>query len=228
MHPTRDELSLALDDGSKHGQRRSFKVSRFWEVTIDHVAREAFNGLDVAARGEILEGPDADVTRCDAGQDSPGHRAFSKNTFTRQDGCERPRCRNPQRMHCFADEIFAQDRPQCGAAIAPPGERCWPRTLQLDIAPLAVPVQDLAKEDCTAVAKLGNEIAELMRCVGHCDRLGAGRMTLPANTAASSSGSRPSVWMPSSEARASLNLIKCGFATGVGESRAKKRSGRRA
>jgi hypothetical protein len=41
-------------------------------------------------------------------------------------------------MHCFANEIFSQDRPQCGAAIAPPGERRSARALQLDIAPLAV------------------------------------------------------------------------------------------
>jgi hypothetical protein len=46
--------------------------------------------------------------------------------------------------------------------------------------------------------------------------------------AANSSGSQPSVWMPSSEASDSLNLIKWGFATGVGESRAKKCSGKRA
>jgi hypothetical protein len=31
------------------------------------LAGEAFNGFHVAARGEILEGSDADVTRCDAG-----------------------------------------------------------------------------------------------------------------------------------------------------------------
>src|ERR1700722_12365925 len=49
------------------------------------------------------------------------------------------------------------------------------RTLQLDIATLAVVVYDLAKENCAAVAKLRNEIAELMRGVGHRDRLGAQR-----------------------------------------------------
>jgi hypothetical protein len=57
----------------------------------------------------------------------------------------------------------------------PPGERRSARALQLDIAPLAVAVHDLAKEDCAAVTKLGNEIAELMPGIGHRDRLGAGR-----------------------------------------------------
>src|SRR3984957_20862603 len=78
-------------------------------------------------------------------------------------------------MHCFANEIFSQDRPQCGAAIAPPGERRSARALQLDIAPLAVAVHDLAKEDCAAVAELRNEIAELMPGIGHRDRLHARR-----------------------------------------------------
>src|ERR1700729_4432426 len=76
-------------------------------------------------------------------------------------------------MHCLANEIFAQDWPQCGAAIPPPGERRSARALQLDIAPLAVAVHDLAEEDCAAVAELRNKIAELMPGIGHRDRLGA-------------------------------------------------------
>ena len=83
-------------------------------------------------------------------------------------------------MHRFANEIFAQGRPQCGAAIAPPGERRSARALQLDIAPLAVAVHDLAKEDCAAIAKLRNEIAELMPGIGHRDRLGTRRNDVAA------------------------------------------------
>jgi hypothetical protein len=78
-------------------------------------------------------------------------------------------------MHCFADEIFAQDRRQRSAAIAPPGERRSARALQLDIAPLAVAVHDLAKKDRAAAAKLRNKIAELMPGIGHRDWLGAQR-----------------------------------------------------
>jgi len=74
-------------------------------------------------------------------------------------------------MHRFANEIFAQDRPQCGAAVSAPRERRSSRALQLDIAPLAVAVQDFAEEDCAAVAKLRNEIAELMPGIDHRDRL---------------------------------------------------------
>jgi hypothetical protein len=78
-------------------------------------------------------------------------------------------------MHGFADKIFAQGRPQCGAAIAAPGKRRSARALQLDIAPLAVAVDDFAKEDSAAIAKLRNEIAELMPGVDHGDWLGAQR-----------------------------------------------------
>ena len=70
-------------------------------------------------------------------------------------------------MHRFADEIFAQDRPQCRPAVSAPRERRSARALQLDIAVFAVLVQDLAKEDCVAVAKLRNEIAELMPGIAH-------------------------------------------------------------
>ena len=156
-------------------------------------------------------------------------------------------------MHRFANEIFAQDRPQCGAAVSAPRERRSSRALQLDIAPLAVAVQDFAEEDCAAVAKLGMVVV-----VDDQDRENEGDLvmaaeaatpetiafflahtsgvigsapegvTLPANIAASRSGSRPCVFTPSSEASESLNLIRWGFATGVGASRAKKCSGRRA
>jgi hypothetical protein len=91
-------------------------------VTIDCVAGEAFDGFHVAARGEVLEGPDADVTRCDAGQCGPGQLAVAENSFAGCGGCQRPGGRNSERMHCFTNEIFAQDWPQCGAAIPPPGE----------------------------------------------------------------------------------------------------------
>jgi hypothetical protein len=56
-----------------------------------------------------------------------------------------------------------------------PRERRSSRALQLDIAPFAVAVQDLAQKDRAAVAKLRNEIAELMPGIGHRDRLGARR-----------------------------------------------------
>ena len=114
-------------------------------------------------------------------------------------------------MHRFADEIFAQDRPERGATIAAARERRSSGAFQLDVASPAVAVQRLAQQDGAAVAEPGNEVAELMSGIGHRDRLGARRHWLPANVADSPSGPTPRVSMPNSEARASLNLISRGL-----------------
>ena len=142
-------------------------------MAINDVVRKTLDGFEVAARGEILEGSDPDVTRSDTGQHGARQLAVAINRFAGRDGRQRPRGRNSERMHRFADEIFAQNRPQGGAPVAAPRVRRSARALQLDIAPLAVAIQDLAEEDCTAVAKLRNEMAELMPGIGHRDRLGA-------------------------------------------------------
>jgi hypothetical protein len=81
MHPARDQQSLALGDELKERQERPLRVSGLGELTIDYVVGEEFNGFHVAARGEILEGPNADVTRCDAGQYRPRQLAVAENGF---------------------------------------------------------------------------------------------------------------------------------------------------
>ena len=115
------------------------------------------------------------MTGGDAGQHGARHRAVAIDGLAGRDGGQRPGGRNAERVHRLADEIFAQHRPQRRAPVAAPRERRSARALQLDVAPLAVAVQDLAEQDGAAVAELGNEIAELMPGVGHRDRLGARR-----------------------------------------------------
>jgi hypothetical protein len=81
------------------------------EVAIDYVIGQTFDGFQVAACREILKGSDADVTRCDAGQYGPSQLTVAIHGFTGRDGRQRPCGRNSERMHRFANEIFAQDRP---------------------------------------------------------------------------------------------------------------------
>ncbi len=81
-------------------------------------------------------------------------------------------------MHRLADDVFAQDRPERGAAVAAAGERGRAGTLQLDVAAHAVAVDDFAEQDGTAVAELGNKVAELVARIGHRDRVGAIRQAL--------------------------------------------------
>ena len=175
MHPARDQQGLAFQDGLKQRQSGPLGVAGLGEVTINDVVGKTFDGFLVAARGEILEGSDPDVAGCDAGQHSSGQLAVAINRFAGRDSRQRPSGRNSERMHRFADEIFAQDRPQRGAAVSAPRKRRPARALQLDVAPLAATVQDLAEEDRAAIAKLRNETPELMPGVGHRDRLCARR-----------------------------------------------------
>ena len=73
MHPTRNQQSLAFHDDLQQRQDRPLSVTGFGEVTIDCVEGQAFNGFHIAARREILKGPDPDVTRCDASSTAPGN-----------------------------------------------------------------------------------------------------------------------------------------------------------
>ena len=63
--------------------------------------------------------------------------------------------------------------PERGAAVAPARERRRARSLELDVAADAVPVDDFAEQDGPAVAELGHEMAELVAGIGHRDRVGA-------------------------------------------------------
>jgi len=79
----------------------------------------------------------------------------------------------PKRVHRLADEIFAQNRSKRSASVAAPGERRLPRAFQLDVAPHAVAIQDLAEQDCAPIAELTNEVGKLVSGIGHGNRLGA-------------------------------------------------------
>jgi hypothetical protein len=70
---------LTFHDDLEHRQDGPLRVSGLGEVTIDYIAGEAFNGFRVAACGEILEGPNAEVTRCDTGQYGPGQLVVTEN-----------------------------------------------------------------------------------------------------------------------------------------------------
>ena len=162
MHPARDQPGLAFHDGLKQREAGPLGVAGVGKVAIDDVVGKTLDRFEVAARGEILEGSDTDVARCDAGQHGSRQLAIAIDRFPGRDGGQRPRGRDSERMHRLADEIFAQDRPQRGAAVSASREWRSARALQLDVPPLAVAIQDLAEEDRAAVAELGNEVSELM------------------------------------------------------------------
>src|SRR5580704_14155527 len=113
----------------------------------DDVISEAPDCIQIPTRREELEGADTDVARRDAGQYRSGHRRLAPNRLAGRHSGERSGCRNPERRHRLADDVFAQDRPERRASIAPPGKRRWARSLELNVAAHAVPIDHLAEKN---------------------------------------------------------------------------------
>ena len=82
MHPARDQQGLAFHDGLKQRQAGPLGIAGIGELAIDDVVGQTFDGFQIAARGEILEGSDADVAGCDAGQHGSRQLAVAINWFT--------------------------------------------------------------------------------------------------------------------------------------------------
>ena len=76
-------------------------------------------------------------------------------------------------MHRFADDIFAQHRPDPGAAIARAGIGRAARPFQLDVASLAIAVDHLAQQNGAAIAQGRGKAAELVPGIGLGQRIGA-------------------------------------------------------
>ena len=70
-------------------------------------------------------------------------------------------------------DVLAQNRTQCGSAIAAAGERCAAGTLKLDVVAHAIASYDLAQQVGAAVAQLRHKMPELVPGVGHGKGLGA-------------------------------------------------------
>jgi hypothetical protein len=100
-------------------------------------------------------------------------------------------------MHGFADQHLAQHRPDGRLAVAVAREGRAPRALEGEVAAAAVAVDELADQQCPAVAELRREVAELVAGIGLGDGRGALGQALPENSAASAASS----CAPSAEAQ---------------------------
>ena len=74
---------------------------------------------------------------------------------------------NAKRSHRLAHDILAQNGAERGAAVAHAREWGSTRAFQLNITAHTAAVLHLAQQQCTAVAELRHEAAELMSSVGH-------------------------------------------------------------
>ena len=142
-------------------------------VPADYVIRQPPHALCIATRRKILEGSDTNVAGRDAGENSARQRRLPQYALAGHDRGKRARGRNAKPRHRLADNVFAQDRAERGAAVAAAGKRRRAGPLELDVAADAVRVDHLAEQDGAAVAELGNEMAELVPGIGHCNRVRA-------------------------------------------------------
>ena len=171
--PARDEVRLRVDDALEQRQRVIPFPCGLRVVAIERVLREGGERLAILAGGEVLERADTDVARGDAREHRAGQDLLAADGLARGDGSERARGGNAERMHGLADEVFAEDGPEGGAAVTAAREGRPAGALELDVAALAVRADHLAEENGAPVPELPHEAAELVAGVGERDGLRA-------------------------------------------------------
>ncbi len=127
-----------------------------------------------AAGGEELKRADTDMAGGDAGEHGAGKRGFPVDGFAGGGDGERARGGHAERVHGFAQDVFAEDGAERGFTITAAGERGAAGAFELDVAALANGIDHFAEQDGAAVAELRDEVAELVAGVGLGQGLGAG------------------------------------------------------
>ena len=138
-------------------------------VPRPRVVRQRPQRLLVVVCRRPLHRADADV----AGGDAREHRALEHrlaiHRLAGRHDRQAARGRNAERVHRLADDVFAQHRPERGAAVAAARESRLPRPFQLDVQAIAGRRDLLAEQDGAAVAE-GGEVAELVTGIRLRDR----------------------------------------------------------
>ena len=186
VHPAGDQRCLGVDDGAQQREIGLPLGSDLREMALDHVIGKLAHAVDVAARGEELEGADAHEARRHSRQYRSRQRTLPVNRLARGDRGECARRRNAERVHGLADQVFAQHRTERRASITAARIGGSAGTLQLDVAPHTALILRLAQQNRAAVAELRNELAELVAGIGH----GDGLQTLRQNISGIDAGQR--------------------------------------
>ena len=127
----------------------------------------------IAARGEELEGADADVARRDARQHGAGQRPSRAAPCRRSSPPQATRVVGMPSAAIASLTMYSRSTGPSAARPSPLRENgVRPGALELDVAAHAVAVDDLAEQDGAAIAELRHEMAELVPGIGHRDWLG--------------------------------------------------------
>ncbi len=169
--PLRDKDCLARNHLIEKGTVGVRGARRRRVMPLDDVIGEAADRVDIAACCEKLEGTDPNVARCDASENSAGQRRFAPNRLASDHCCKGPSCRNPERRHSLADNVFTQHGPKRRTSVAAPGIRRGAGPLELNVAAYTGAVDDLAKKNGASITELRDESPELVAGISHGQRL---------------------------------------------------------
>ena len=138
-----------------------------WSASAPHA-------LGVAARGEELEGADADVAGGDAGQHGAGQRRLAHARCSPVVTAASARVVGMPSAAIASLTMYSRSTGPSAARPSPRRENgVGPEPLSWMSRRTPSRVDDLAEQDGAAVAELRHEMAELVAGIGHRDRLGA-------------------------------------------------------
>jgi hypothetical protein len=166
----RQQRRLAFGDGAQPLCVAVCGAGQIRVVAGDAVIGQLAQLLALVAGGEVFEGADAEMAGGDARQLRAGQGLVAIHGFASGDHRQGARGRDAQRMHGLADQHFAQHRADGGFAVTIARKRRAPRTLEGEVATVAVSVDDFADQQRAAVAQLRREVAELVAGISLGDR----------------------------------------------------------
>ena len=138
MEPLRDQPRLTRDHARQQRDIGVFRAGRRRIMPRNGKIREQLQRFLIFLRGEILKAADTDMAGRHARQHRARLRFFAQHCFACHRHRQRARGRHAKRCHGFADDGFAQHRPQHGAAISAARKQCASAALQMNISALPI------------------------------------------------------------------------------------------
>ena len=174
QQPARDQVGLARDDAFEQRVIGALGLGDVRVVPGDDVVGELPHAIGVAARGEELEGADADVARGHAGEHRAGQHASRACTRSPVVTAASERVVGMPSAAIASLTMYSRSTGPSAARPSPRRENgVGPEPLSWMSRRTPSRVDDLAEQDGPAVAELRHEMAELVAGIGHRDRLGA-------------------------------------------------------
>jgi len=123
-HPLCDQMRLPSDySPSSNARYGRFLPAALRIVPGDCIVRWPRSLPCHPERRSNWKVPTRRWTRRDSGQYGSGQKPFRETPVRSGDRGQGTGGRHAERRHCFTHDVFAQDRTECGSAVATAGER---------------------------------------------------------------------------------------------------------